>query len=92
MSQENTNLEVLQEIEVTKGIDTWEYSVYRVLATEAPIMHIGRISVFYRAAEHFSVEALQTYKANVFRFQMALVDCMWFIMGCYLTPDNASPI
>ena len=40
--------------------------------TEAPSAHIGGVAIFYRAADHFSIEALQTYRSNMVRFQLAL--------------------
>ena len=38
------------------------------------------------------MEALQTYGANVVSFQLAPGDRQWFIVGCYLAPDDASKI
>ena len=55
-------------------------------------MHIGGIDLFYRTTGHFSVEAFQAHGANVVRFQMASGDRRWYIVGCYLAPDNASAI
>ena len=63
-----------------------------MVATEAPSAHSGSVAVFYRAAEHFSVETLQTYGANIVSFQLASGDRRWFIVGCYLAPDDASKI
>ena len=86
------DLGVFQETKLTKRIYTRESSGYKVVATEAPIAHSGGVSIFYRAAEHFSVEAIQTHRANVVRFQLAPGDRRWYIVGCYLAPDNASTI
>ena len=55
-------------------------------------MHSGSIAVLYMAVDHFYVESLQTYWANVISFQLALGDMRWYILGCYLAPDNASTI
>ena len=71
MSQENMDLGVFQETKVTKGIYTWKSSGYKVEATEAPSVHSGGVTIFYRVAEHFSMEELQIYRANVVRFQLA---------------------
>ena len=62
------------------------------MATEAPSAHSGGVTVFYRVTEQFSVEALQTYGANVVRFQLETGDSWWFILGCDLAPYNASTI
>ena len=66
------DLGVFQGTKLTKSIYTRESSGYRVVATEAPSAHIGGVTIFYRAAEQFSVEALQTYGENVVRFQLGL--------------------
>ena len=69
-----------------------ESSCYKVVDTEAPSAHSGGIAVFYRVEDHFFVEALQTYGANIVIFQMSSGDRQWYIVGCYLTLDNASSI
>ena len=63
-----------------------------MVATEAPSAHSGGVTVFYRVTEQFSVEALQTYGANVVSFQLETGDSWWFILGCDLAPYNASTI
>ena len=63
-----------------------------MVATEAPNTHSGGVSVLYRADEHFSVEALQTYGENIVSFQMASGNRWWYIVGCYLAPENTSNI
>ena len=52
-----------------------------MVATKAPIAHSGGVAVFYRAAEHFSVEALQTYRENFVSYQLASGENRWFIVG-----------
>ena len=59
---------------------------------EAMSTYSSGVAVFYRSAENFSVEALQTYRANVVIFQLASGDRRGFIVGCYLAPDDASTI
>ena len=63
-----------------------------VVASESPSTHSGGIAVFYCAAEHFSVEALQLHGTNVASFQLASGIQKWYIVGCYLAPKNASKI
>ena len=48
--------------------------------------------IFYRTADYFSVKAYQAHRANVVIFQLVLGDRRWFIVGCYVAPDNASTI
>ena len=57
------------------------YSGYKVVDTEAPSAHSGGVTVFYGAAEHFSIEALQTYGANVVNFQLASGNMWCYIVG-----------
>ena len=59
---------------------------------EAPSAHSGGVTVFYRAEEHFYVEALHLYGANVVSFQLELDGQRWYLVGCYLAPDKASTI
>ena len=89
MSQANMDLGVLHENTLIKRTYTSESSGYRVVATKAPSTHSSGVAVFYREVEHFSVEALQTYGANVIFFHMVSGDRRWFIVGCYLAPDEA---
>ena len=65
---------------------------YKVVASEAPSAHSGGVVVFYCVEEHFSVEALQLFGANVASFQLALGSQQWYIIGCYLVPDNVLTI
>ena len=59
-----------------------------MVATEALSAHSGGVAVFYRATEHFYVEALHNYRTNVVSFHLASGDSRWFIVGCYLSPDR----
>ena len=63
-----------------------------MVALEAPSAYIGGVSMFYCAAEHFFVEALNLHGTKVVSFQLALEIHRWYIAGCYLTPGNASTI
>ena len=48
--------------------------------------------MFYRPAPHFVVEAVQQFNPNVVSFQMATGERWWYIVGCYLDPDNTLTI
>ena len=67
---------------ITKCIYTHKSSGYKFLATEAPSAHSGGIAIFYRTADHFSVEAFQVHGANVVSFQLESGDRQWYIVGC----------
>ena len=92
ISQANVDLGIFQDTKVTAEIYTRESSGYRVVAPETPSAHSGGVAVFYHVAEHLSVEALHIYSANVASFQLASGGQKWYIVGCYLAPDNASTI
>ena len=92
ISQVNFDLGIFQETKVTEGMYTLESSGYRVVASEAQSAHSWGVVVFYHAEEHFSVEALQLYGANVVSFQLMSGGQRWHIRGCYLAPDDASKI
>ena len=44
--------------------------------------------MFYRPAPHFVVKAVQQFKPNVVSFQLETGERWWYIVGCYLDPDN----
>ena len=91
-SQANVDLGVFQGKKATKGIYTQESIGYRVVTWEAPSAHSGSVAVFYHTEEHLSVEALHLYGVNIINFQLALGDQQWYIMGCYLSPENSLTI
>ena len=88
MLQTNIDLGVFQETKVTKGIFTQEYSGHRVVVLAAPVPQSGGVALFYRATDHFSVEALQIYVANAVSFHLDSGGQRWFIVGCYFSPDD----
>ena len=92
VSQSNMELGIFQETMVTNGIYTRGSAGYSVVARDAPIRHHGGVAVFYRPAPHFTVEAVQLFGPNVVGFQMAMGERRWYIVGCYLAPDNTSTI
>ena len=75
------DLGVFQETKLTNCIYRRESSGYTVVATEALSAHSGDNALFYWKAEHFSVEAFQAHGENFVRFQLALGDRMWYIVG-----------
>ena len=92
MSQANMDLGIFQKKKVTDGIYTRRSSGYSVVATYAPSRHRGGVAVFHRSAPHFAVEAVHKFGPNVVGFQMTTGERRWYIMGCYLVPDNTSTI
>ena len=92
MSQANMDLGILQETNCTDGIYTRESAGSRVVATDTPSRHCGGVALFYRPSPLFSVEAVREYRPNVMSFKLATGARRWYIIGCYLAPDNTLTI
>ena len=92
MSQANMDLGIFQETKCTEGIYTRESDGYRVVATDAPSRHRGGVAIFYRPSPLFAVEAVRQFGPNVVSFQLATVARRWYIIGCYLSPNEKSTI
>ena len=50
------------------------------------------MTVFHRPAPNFAVEAVQQFRPNVVSFQLATGGRRWYIVGCYLAPEDTSRI
>ena len=48
--------------------------------------------MFHRPAPHLAVEAVQKFGPNAVGFQLATGARRWYIVGCYLSPDDTSTI
>ena len=48
--------------------------------------------MFYHEAEHFTLEAIRLHGPKVASFQMAPRGKRWYVVRCYIAPDNASTI
>ena len=92
MSQANMDLGILQETKCKDGIYTRELAGYRVVATDALSRHRGGVALFYIPSPLFVVEAVREYGPNVVSFEVATGAQRWYIIGCYLAPDNTSTI
>ena len=92
MSQANMDLGIFQEKKVTDRIYTHGSDGYIVVATDALSRHCGRVAVFHRPAQHFTVEAVQQLGPNIVGFQLAKGERRWYIVECYLSPENNSMI
>ena len=86
------DLGILQETKLTDGIYTRGSAGYSVFATDALSRHRGGVAIFYRPAPHFTVEALRKFWSNVIGFQLAAGARRWYIVGCYLAPDDTLTI
>ena len=77
VSQANMNLGIFQEKKLTNGVYTHGSVRYSVVATDTPIWHRGRVTVFYRPSPCFVVEAVQKFRPNVIVFHMVMGGCQW---------------
>ena len=89
MAQANTDLGVFQDTKCTDGIYTLELAGYRVVATDAPRRHRGGVALLYRPSAQFAVEEVREYGPNVISFEVVTGRRRWYIIGCYITPDDA---
>ena len=92
MEQANLYMGMLQETKITDGVYTRASAGYRVNATDAPSRHCGGIALFYREGAGFSVEEVRQYGPNVLSVEVVSGRRRWYIVGCYITPDNAQTI
>ena len=92
VSQANLDKAVLQYTKFIYGVYTCESDGYSVVSMGVPIRHCGRVVLFYRVQSQFSVKALQQFGTNVVRFYLVKGEQQWYILGCYLFPNDASTI
>ena len=62
------------------------------MAPDASIQHRGGVAIFYQESPKFVVEAQNQRSTNAVSFQLATGDRRWFVMGCYLEPDDGTSI
>ena len=79
-------------VKCNDGIYTRESAGYRVVATDAPSRHRGGVALFYRPSPLFKVEAVREYGPNILSFEVATGAQRWYIIRCYLAPDDAETI
>ena len=92
MEQANIDMGFMQETKITDGVYTRASAGYRVIATDAPSQHRGRIAMFYREGVGFAVEEVRQYGPNVLSFEVVSGRRRWYIVGCYIAPDDAQTI
>ena len=89
VEQANLDMGILQETKITNGVYTRAPARYCVVATDAPSRHRGGIAMFYREGEGFAVEEVRQYGPNVLSFEVVSGRRRWYIVGCYIAPDDA---
>ena len=92
VSQANLDLVVLQDTNFIYGLYTHDLAGYSVVSMGTPIRHCGGVVVFYCVLPRFSVKALQKFGTNVVILLMVKGEQQWYIIGCYLFPNEALTI
>ena len=82
------DLGIFQENKLMDGVYTRGSSGYSVVATDELIQHRGGVAVFYRPSPRYAVEAVHQFGPNVVGFQLAIGERRWYVIRCYLAPDN----
>ena len=85
-------LGILQETKLPDGINNRGSAGYSVVATDALSQHHGGVAVFYQPSPNFVVEAVRQFGPNVVGFQLATGVRRWYIIVCYLAPDDTLTI
>ena len=62
------------------------------MVIEATSAHHGSVAIFYREVEHFAIEELRLHGRNGISFQLVTGRRQWHVMGCYISPRNASTV
>ena len=83
---------IFQETTLTDGIYTCASAGYSVVATDELSRHRGGVAIFHRPVPHFAVEAVRHFRPNAIGFQLATGARQWYIVGCYLAPEDTSTI
>ena len=91
-SQANMDLGIFPAKKCTDRIYTRESAGYRVVATDAPSRHRSGVALFYRPSSLFAMEAVRQYGPNVTSFELATGARRWYIIRCYLSPNDTSTI
>ena len=88
MAQANIDLGVFQDTKCTNGVYTRALARYHVVATDTLRRHCGGVALFYREEADFAVEEVRTYGPNVISFEVVTGQRRWYIIGCYIAPDD----
>ena len=66
--------------------------IYNDIRLDAPIRYRGGVTVFYQPSPRYVVEAIQKFRPNVIGFHLETGEIQWYIIGCYLAPDDTLTI
>jgi len=83
---------VLLETKLTKGVYTCWSSGYNVRSTHAPRKWQGGISLFWRTSGTYEIEVVEICGPNVLSFQLVSGAARWYIIGCYIPPNDSTTL
>ena len=59
---------------------------------DAPSQHCGGVAVLYGMSPLYTVEVIQLFRTNFVGFQLTTGERQWYIIGCYLSPNDTLTI
>ena len=83
---------VIHETNLKDGVYTRGPIGFQVMVIVVPIYHHGGVAVFYREAEHFTIEDIRIHGLNIISLQMVMGRRWWHIVEWYISPSNTSNI
>ena len=92
VSQANLELVVSQENGIMGIVYTRGSDGYSAVGIDASIQHRSRVAVLYWPPPRYAVDAIQQFRPNYVGFQIDMGDKRWYIIRCYLAPDNTLTI
>ena len=92
MKQMGVDCGVLLETKLTEGVYTRWSSGYNVRSTHAPSKWQGGISLFWRTSGTYEIEQVEIRGPNVLSFQLVSGAARWYIIGCYIPPNDLTTL
>ena len=86
------DLGTLKETKITGGVYAQESVGFFVFALDMPSRHCRGLALFYKELLRFAVEAHHHHVPKVVSFQLATGGRQWYVVGCYLAPNDASDL
>ena len=83
---------VIHETKLKDGVYTRGPIGFQVMVIVVPIYHHGGVAVFYREAEHFTIEEIRIHGLNIISLHMVMGRRWWHIVEWYISPSNTSNI
>jgi hypothetical protein len=77
---------------LTEGIYTQHSLGYNVLASNATLLSLGGIALFWRGNISHKVEEMRVWGPNVINLHLMMGACQFFVMRCYILPSNLTTL